>query len=67
MKPYYQDTGDASASQIEKDLGFNRVSVARIFTKSGKFVQTRRVKHQAFYGLVSNMENRTNRQDEMEL
>jgi hypothetical protein len=46
-----QDTSDASASQIEAALGFNRSNVSHTLRNSGRFVETRKVKSEVFYGV----------------
>ncbi len=46
-----QDSGDATATEIEKEFGFTRANVSRLFTKSGKFVVTRKVKQSVYYGV----------------
>jgi len=46
-----QDTGDATATEIEKEFGYNRVNVSKLFNYSGKFVQTRKVKQSVYYGV----------------
>ena len=46
-----QDSGDATATQVEEALGFKRANISKLFTQSGKFVQTRRVKQSVYYGV----------------
>jgi len=46
-----QDTSDATATEIENALGYKRYEVSKIFTKSGKFVKTRRVGPSVYYGV----------------
>jgi hypothetical protein len=46
-----QDSADATATEVENALGFVRANVSRIFTQSGKFVQTRKVKQSVYYGV----------------
>lgn len=46
-----QDSGDASATQIEDALGFKRASVSQLFRRSGKFVKTRQDRQMVYYGV----------------
>ncbi len=46
-----QDSGDATATEIETEFGYNRGNVSNLFNKSGKFIQTRKVKHSVYYGV----------------
>jgi len=46
-----QDTADASATEVETALGYNRVNVSKIFNQSGKFVKTRKDKHSQYFGV----------------
>lgn len=49
-----QDNGDASATEIAKEMGYNRANVSNFLSKSDKFVKTRKVKTSQFYGVKSN-------------
>lgn len=46
------DSGDATATQVETALGFNRSMVTKIFIKSGKFQQTRKDGRNVYYGVI---------------
>lgn len=46
-----QDSGDATATEIAKEFGYTRANVSRLFTQSGKFIQTRKVRHSVYYGV----------------
>lgn len=46
-----QDTGDASATEIEKELGFNRVNISQALNQSSKFVKTRKDGHSQYFGV----------------
>jgi hypothetical protein len=46
-----QDSGDGTASEVEEALGYNRSTVSKLLTQSGKFKQTRKVKQSVFYGV----------------
>jgi hypothetical protein len=47
-----RDTGDASATEIEKELGYHRVTVSKFLNQSGRFVKTRKVKATQYFGVV---------------
>lgn len=47
-----QDSGDASATEVSGALGYNRAVVSKLFTQSGKFVMTRKVKQSVYYGVI---------------
>lgn len=46
-----QDSGEASATEIEKELGYNRVNISKILNHSGKFIKTRKEKQAQFFGV----------------
>jgi hypothetical protein len=46
-----KDSGDASASEVEAELGFDRAYVSKIFNQSGAFIETRKVKQSVYYGV----------------
>ncbi len=46
-----QDSGDATASEIEKEFGYNRSTVSRLLNQSEKFIVTRKVKQSVYYGV----------------
>lgn len=46
-----QDTGEATATEAAETLGYERANVAKVFTKSGRFVQTRRDGRNVYYGV----------------
>lgn len=48
-----RESGDATATEVENELGFNRINVCRMFTQSGRFSQTRKVKQSVYYGVKS--------------
>lgn len=54
-----QDSGEASAIEIEKELGFNRVNISKALNHSGKFIKTRKEGREVFYGVKENREERT--------
>jgi 5S rRNA maturation endonuclease (ribonuclease M5) len=46
------DTGDVTATQAEKDTGFNRVNINKLFRNSGRFKVTRKDKREVYYGVL---------------
>lgn len=50
-----QPTGDASATQIANEFGFDRANVSRMLTKSGQFVQTRKDQRSVYYGVKTDV------------
>ena len=46
--------GDATASQIAEETGYNRTNISGMLNKSGQFVKTRKVKNAQFYGCKDN-------------
>ena len=46
-----QDSGDATATEIEAATGFNRVNITKLLNHSGRFVKTRKVKTSQFFGV----------------
>tara|TARA_Y100000310_G_scaffold90553_1_gene87873 strand:- start:24 stop:2033 length:2010 start_codon:yes stop_codon:yes gene_type:complete len=47
-----QDTGDASATIIAREVGYNRVNISSLLAKrTDKFIKTRRVKTSQYYGV----------------
>ncbi|MFX1537751.1 MAG: AAA family ATPase [Promethearchaeota archaeon] len=48
-----QDTGDATATQISNELGFNRTNVSKYLSHSSDFVPTRKIKNAQYYGIAS--------------
>ena len=51
-----QDSGDASATMIAKDLGYNRVNISSILNaRTDKFLKTRKVKTSQFYGAITHL------------
>lgn len=51
LMDYLLDTGDATASQLAKELGYNRVNVSTMLRHDLAFVETRREKQNVFYGV----------------
>jgi len=47
------DSGDATATEIAKEFGFNRSTVSRLLNQSGYFKETRHVKHFVYYGVLN--------------
>jgi len=48
-----QDTGDATATQLEEATGFSRAKISVMLNGSPKFMRTRNVKTSVFYGVKS--------------
>ena len=46
-----KDTGDATASDVSNELGYDRTNVSRMFRQSGKFIERRRVRQSIYYGV----------------
>ncbi len=46
-----QDSGDATATEIANEFQYDRATISRLLNKSGKFVQTRKEKHNVYYGV----------------
>ncbi len=46
-----QDSGDATATEVSNEFGYNRTNVSKLFNQSGRFIQTRREKQSVFYGV----------------
>lgn len=46
-----QDSGDATTTDIERELGYNRVNISKLLNASGSFVKTRKEGRLQFYGV----------------
>jgi hypothetical protein len=49
-----RESSDATATEIESSLGYDRTIVSKVFNSNPRFVQTRKVKQSVYYGLKSN-------------
>ena len=47
------ESGDATATEIEHNLGYSRATISKLFTKSGRFYLTKRIKQNVYYGVKS--------------
>ncbi len=50
-----REGSDATASEIEAALGYNRTNVSNMLNKSGKFTKTRKVKTSQYYGVLEDV------------
>jgi hypothetical protein len=48
-----KDTGDATASDAESALGFNRSNISTVLNSSGKFYKTRRIGTSQYFGVLT--------------
>jgi len=46
-----QDSGDATATEIEREFGYDRSNVSRMLNQSGDFIKTRKEKQSQYYGV----------------
>ena len=46
-----RDMGDATATEVSDELGYNRVNIAKLFSTSGRFIKTRNVGRSQYYGV----------------
>lgn len=46
-----QDSGDATTTEVEKELGYNRVNISKLLNNSGKFIKTRKVGKSQYFGV----------------
>lgn len=50
-----QESGDATATEIANELGFNRANISSLLSKrTDKFIKTRKVKTSQYYGVLDN-------------
>ena len=50
-----QDSGDATATELEKAVGFSRTKISEMLNNSPKFMRTRTVRTSVYYGVKSSV------------
>lgn len=50
-----KEGGEATASEVSEEFGFDQGNVSRFFTKSGKFIKTRTSGRSVYYGVLDNI------------